>query len=206
MGKFLWSIAHKQPVVLVISLAILVVLLVAAQPGAAQAASQSPASAVKSTCERWYTVRSNDTLGTIASRFGIEPYQVVNSNDLRSPYTIYMGQKLCIPKAAIHADQLKKLPKKYLNQGAASFNASWSPAGIVIKPLNFPVKSSLLVKVDDLGDPAAQWVKLGVFTTRKGVKQYSFRLPRDLQDAHQLTVCVKNLNTDLRMCRNTPYR
>lgn len=174
--------------------------------GPAMAAQNSSAQREKTSCVSLHTVRSNDTLGLIASRYGIEPYRIVNSNNLVSPYTIYTGQKLCIPKPAVHADKLKKLPKKYINQGAAYFSLAWSPTGIVIKPINFPVKSSMVVKLDDLRDPAVKWVKAGVFTTRKGVQEYKFRLPRDLKDAKQLSVCIKNLNTDLQMCRNTPYR
>ena len=105
-------IVHTMLAGKVILLVVLVVLLSAALPGLVRAASQDPTGTQKPSCERWYTVGSNDTLGMIASRLGIEPYQIVNRNDLSSPYTIYMGQKLCISKAAVHADQLKKLPKK----------------------------------------------------------------------------------------------
>jgi LysM repeat protein len=206
MKNILSSINSTRPAGILTLLVIFVFGMVAVLPGSALAAAESTASGAKITCESWYAVRSNDTLGIIASRFGIEPYQIVNSNDLKSPYTIYMGQKLCIPKAAVHADKLKKLPKKYLNQGAATFTVSWTPGGIIIKPLNFPVKSRLLIKADDLWDQSAQWIKAGVFTTKKGVKEYKIRMPRELKDAHQLSICLKNLNTDLLMCRNTPYK
>ncbi len=187
-----------------VALAILVAVLLEA--GTVLAASTGEVSPAKKACERWHTVRSNDTLGGIANRYGVEPYQIVTSNDIGSPYTLYTGQKLCIPQPAVNAAQLKKLPKKYLNQGAVYFSLSWSPTGIVIKPLNFPVKSSMGVKVDDLSSPAVKWDKLGVFTTKKDVKEYRLRLPRDLTNAKQLAVCIKNLNTDVQMCRNMPIR
>jgi LysM repeat protein len=198
------SIAKRFILACIVALAILIAVLF--QAGVVQAASQGEASLAKPSCERWHTIRSNDTLGGIANRFGVEPYQIVTSNDMKSPYTLYTGQKLCIPKPAVNAAQLKKLPKKYLNQGAVYFSLSWSPTGIVIKPLNFPVKSSMVVKADDLSSPAVKWDKLGVFTTKKDVKEYRIRLPRELTNAKQLAVCIKNLNTDVQMCRNMPVR
>jgi LysM repeat protein len=199
-------ILELMPGALLVLLAGVVLTLLTCMPGTAQAAWQSSPRVDKATCERTYYVRSGDTLAKIAGYFGVEPYQIVGTNNMKTPYTIYVGQKLCIPKPAVHAGQLKKLEKKYLNQGAAYFSVSWGPNGIVITPTNFPVKSNMRVLVDDMGDQGTHLQRLGVLNTKKGVSAYVFRLPQDLKDAKQLSVCLKNLKTDLRMCRNTPYR
>jgi LysM repeat protein len=45
-----------------------------------------------------YTVRSGDTIFSIACQFGdVDPYMIALANDLSSPYTISAGQTLYIP-------------------------------------------------------------------------------------------------------------
>jgi LysM repeat protein len=201
-----WVANVVKPACLVLLVAILILVSVLPQSVAVQAAAPESARSAKIACDRWYSVRSNDTLGKIASRFGVEPYQIVNTNKIGSPYTIYMGQQLCIPNPAVNAKQLKKLPKKYLNQGAASFNVTWDNDSIIIKPLNFPTKSRMLVKVDDMSTPAVKWDKIGLFTSKKSPAQYRIKLPRGMKDVHQLNVCLKDQRTDFLMCRMSPYQ
>lgn len=45
----------------------------------------------------FYTIRSGDTLNSIARRFNIPLISLINSNNLASPYTIYIGQQLSMP-------------------------------------------------------------------------------------------------------------
>ncbi len=45
----------------------------------------------------FYTVRSGDTLNSIARRFNIPLISLINSNNLAAPYTIYIGQQLSMP-------------------------------------------------------------------------------------------------------------
>lgn len=45
----------------------------------------------------FYTVRSGDTLNSIARRFNIPLISLINSNNLAAPYRIYIGQQLSMP-------------------------------------------------------------------------------------------------------------
>ena len=45
----------------------------------------------------FYTVQSSDTLYEIARRWGLPLENVIASNNLRSPYTIFIGQQLAVP-------------------------------------------------------------------------------------------------------------
>lgn len=45
----------------------------------------------------FYTVRSGETLNSIARRFNIPFISLVNANNLTAPYTIYIGQQLSMP-------------------------------------------------------------------------------------------------------------
>ena len=49
-------------------------------------------------CARYYEVNKNSTLAKIASAFGFNAEQLAYTNELPKPYTIYVGQKLCIPE------------------------------------------------------------------------------------------------------------
>ena len=44
-----------------------------------------------------YTVKSGDTLSGIGSKLGVNWKDIANANGIKSPYTIYPGQKLTIP-------------------------------------------------------------------------------------------------------------
>ncbi len=45
----------------------------------------------------WYQVQLYDTLDSIAARFGVTTYAIMQANNLSSPYSIYVGQWLYIP-------------------------------------------------------------------------------------------------------------
>ncbi|WP_400164051.1 LysM peptidoglycan-binding domain-containing protein [Brevibacillus sp. TJ4] len=46
-----------------------------------------------------YTVRSGDTLSSIAARFGISVQDLIRANNIPYPYYIYVGQILYVPIA-----------------------------------------------------------------------------------------------------------
>ncbi|OGO43644.1 MAG: hypothetical protein A2Z04_02000 [Chloroflexi bacterium RBG_16_57_9] len=74
-----------------VSLAILIVILLALLAGAV-----STASAQGSTT---YRVRSGDTLNAIGLRFGVSAFAIAQANGLRNPNLIFPGQVLIIPAA-----------------------------------------------------------------------------------------------------------
>lgn len=51
------------------------------------------------TSETTYIVQSGDCLSTIGSKLGVNWKEIASANGIHSPYTIYRGQKLVIPKA-----------------------------------------------------------------------------------------------------------
>ncbi len=65
-----------------------------------------------------YTVRRGDSLKKIADRFGTTTTQIIVTNRLKAPYTIYPGQKLKIPVSYTlykvkRGDSLGKIAKKF---------------------------------------------------------------------------------------------
>lgn len=48
-------------------------------------------------CKSFYTVTDNDTLHHIAEQFQVSLSALVQANDMRVPYPLWIGQTLCIP-------------------------------------------------------------------------------------------------------------
>jgi LysM repeat protein len=44
-----------------------------------------------------YTVQEGEWVYSIARKFGVDPYAIIEANNLQSPYTLYPGQVLVIP-------------------------------------------------------------------------------------------------------------
>ena len=56
------------------------------------------AASVSGTGSIYYIVKSGDTLSAIGPRYGVAWQTIASLNGIRSPYTIYVGQKLLIKK------------------------------------------------------------------------------------------------------------
>jgi LysM repeat protein len=44
-----------------------------------------------------YTVQEGEWVYSIARKFGVDPYAIIQANNLQSPYTLLPGQVLVIP-------------------------------------------------------------------------------------------------------------
>lgn len=73
---------------------VVVVEVVVAEEETAVAEEISPPTAAP---QRLYTVSFNDTLSTIATRFGVTVDEIIASNDLETPDRLEIGQELVIP-------------------------------------------------------------------------------------------------------------
>jgi len=159
---------------------------------------------MKISCAFDYRIRNNDTLGKIASRYGVKPVDIVRVNGLKQPYAIYVGQTICIPN--ISKEGFKDIPTVYANAKAGYFVISWDKKGIKIRTIDFPKNNSYFVKVDDPNDGISKWLKLGTLRTKKkGVSSYLYALPKELRESNVIQVCLKNTRTDLLLC-NVLYK
>lgn len=169
---------------LTLALALLLAATLPASPAQAKA------------CRASVSVRSGDTLGKIAQKFNVAVKDLTSSNRLYAPsYSIYVGQKLCIPA---EAGALAGIPA-YANALAADFSARSSGGSLEIKTSNFPKNNSYYVKISGGG---AQNEKIGLLNTGTGgTKLLKLALEANLAKAAKLTVCLKNNMTDANICR-----
>ena len=150
-------------------------------------------------CRFEYRVRKGDTLSRIASRFGVKPVDIVRLNKIHKPYTIFVGESLCIPDKS--KTGFKDINKAYANAKAGYFVASWDKKGLKVTSSNLGKKNSYYVKIDDPDDGVHRMVKIGMFPSgRKGNNTKIFKIPKFIRDADSLRVCLKNAQTDTLLC------
>jgi LysM repeat protein len=94
----------------------------------------STQTAQAASCATYHTVKRGESLSIIGSYYGVNWKSIANANGIKSPYTIYTGQKLCIPSSGY----------TNISYTPAEATKSFSVIGVVegtsvtIKTANFP--------------------------------------------------------------------
>lgn len=166
------------------------VIVMAALPGAAQAA--------RPRCVERYTVKSGDTVASIARKYDLNWSLLVDANNLKDPYLLTVGQRLCIPPEKDAADAGKAPDRK-----AVDFTVSAAKRTITISG-KFPVDSKFLIKVDDAQETGRDWFKLGYMEVDEDDSfKESFTLPEDMGYVAIVDICLKNQRTNALACKST---
>jgi LysM repeat protein len=179
---------------------LILVLVVSLLPQTASATSMEKASSAKEEeCSRTYEVRRGDTLAKIALWYGMPAGQIVELSGMRKPYTIYVGQRLCIPKKAEKG--ALKLASRYTDAYAVYFAAGRAGDDVLIYIYNYP-KTDVLVKVDNASDLTWKLVTVGDINTAKlgNNRLVRMKLPAELRQAKYLFVCLKDQTTSNLQC------
>jgi len=152
-------------------------------------------------CARYYEVNKNSTLTKIGSAFGFTAGEIAYASDLRKPYTIYVGQKLCIPEK-----MEKSIPKAYQSVNgsakAAHFVAGLtSDNKILLHPYTYP-NTTVFIKVRTDGANPGKWYKVGTLTigSSGNGKTYTYKVPADLQGNRSIQICLKDRTTSYLQC------
>jgi spore germination protein YaaH len=163
--------------------------------------------ASNATCSQKYTVQSGDTLIKIAAQYKVNWLDIAEINNLKAPYTIYIGQYLCIPSnGATSGVKNTSSSATSTNKGKAPyFTASRIERNkLVIETNNFPKNSFYYVKVRSGSGPLSeQWTKVNMLRTRKeSSATYMFNLPNQFREHSTLVICLKNVVTDAVFCKS----
>ena len=159
----------------------------------------SAAPLAKAKCNRTYEVKRGDTLAKIGSKYGKATNQIVYVNNWNSPYTIYVGQRICIPTETVSG--LSKLASKYANAQAVYFTAGRAGNEILVYTYNYP-NTTVEVKVDNAGDSIRKLITVDTFDivdvgNRETVR---LKLPTELRSASELFICLKDKTTNYLQC------
>ena len=108
------------------------------QGAGTKSTSKSSSTSSKSVHADHYVVQSGDTLYSIAWRFGLNYRELASINAIRSPYTIFRGQRLRLKPAANQqvAKPVALQPRPAVT--AASASATAPAARAVAKPVSKP--------------------------------------------------------------------
>jgi len=149
-------------------------------------------------CAYIHTVKVGSSLASIGKAYGTDARQIVYINEMDPPYTIYLGQRLCIPEK--DKSGLSKLASKYANALAVYFTAGRQGNDILIYTYNYP-KTSVTVRGENAGASGWKLIDIGkIDISRVGNrKTLRFRLPTDLR-VKKLLICLKDRQTGYLQC------
>lgn len=166
-----------------------------------QIALAAPAPSVAQTCSKYHTVASGDTLSSISVTYDISVTELATANNLTQPYTLVIGQRLCIPGSATTTPTGTSSGSSSKKTG---FTVERQGNNLVIKASNYPKKSNFYVKLKKGRLSSAEpWLKLGILRTKKNTEvTRSFKLPKSFYDAPQFQVCLKNAKSDAISCQS----
>jgi lipoprotein NlpD len=129
----------------------------------AKTTAKSSASVTNSKQQEYYMVRRGDTLYSIAWQLGMNYRELASINGIRSPYTIYTGQRLRVNTAlqppAVQSAALQSRPAIQ----ASSPAPATPPAAPAAKPAPKPVPAAPTVTVSKSDRAATQKASVPVY-------------------------------------------
>lgn len=154
-----------------------------------------PALAVS--CSKYHVVQAGDSLSGLAQTYGVKLEDLAAANNLTSPYVIYIGQSLCIPATTTVSTG---------TSGTTTTSTSKKPTLLIInytrkvfvEVTNFPKNTTYYVRAGNRNE----WVRIGRLRTNKDGKASDiFRLPAPISKFSPVTICLKNVITEVIVCQ-----
>ena len=149
------------------------------------------------TCASHYTVKSGDTLSKIASAYDVSLTQLADANNLKSPYTIFVGQSLCIPAGG------SSTSSGGTTTTVPSLTATKSKETLTVQVKNYPKNTGYFIRVKPTS--GTSYEKVGtLYLDGKGNGKATITLTSNqLIKASQLDVCLKNIINGKLYCTKT---
>ncbi len=139
-------------------------------------------------CAATHTVSGPETIWRLAKQYGVPAMRIAKANNIKPPYTLTSSQQICIPAKTAGS----------LNTGV-SISAALSKDSLTISGTGFPKLRAYNVKISS----GSAWYKLTdiLMTDKNGaIKEVRYTLPAELKGKAELTVCLKDTQTDALGC------
>jgi len=174
-----------------LSLLLAVAIMVTALPQSVLAETNT----TTAICASTHIVLKGETTASIAKLYGMPWGDIARANNLKKPYKLNPGDKLCIPY------------KKGQTPVKGTITITSKGDKLTINASNFKDTFVYFVKAKDALASKAAWFKFGGLTVTKGKKTQTttYTLPKDLRSATLLSVCLKNVYTDDLTCYSVPH-
>jgi hypothetical protein len=154
------------------------------------------------TCSTYHSVASGETLSSISVKYNVSVQEIASANDLKEPYQIFVGQRLCIPGSASATTSATETASTIKGPNF-TIKATKNPYTIEIATVGYAAKTPFYVRIIRNDQPKAITTKLGTIKTNKsGVGTRTFRIPKAYRDASTVTICLKNTFTDGVQCNS----
>jgi LysM repeat protein len=164
-----------------LSLLLVLSLLALSLPFSALAAQNA------ATCSVNYTVQSGDTLSKISVTYNVSSAEIAAANSLKEPYTLYVGQVLCIPGTAAATTTAVAGASK--NE---KISATFTDTKVTLKLSGLRKNGVYYVKAARYFRGSTNWYKFGIVKISKsGTANVTLTLPRALRDVDYIQLCVK---------------
>lgn len=162
---------------------VLVIALVAALP-----AFQSPGLAA--TCQANYTVKRGDTLSRIGQKWGVGWREVASANNIKSPWTIYTGQTLCIPGSSTPAQPNNPKPAAI---PTFTITAVVKDSSVTILTANFPANTRFDVRMGAFGTAGVNGALVTTIDSGKGgAFSGTYTIPAALQGSKRIAIRLES--------------
>jgi LysM domain len=174
----------------IFSLLVVLAFLVSVVPQPALAAANA------ATCGKTYTVAAGDTLTAIAAKYNTTVQVLADLNDLKEPYVLSVGQKICLPAGATTttSSSSSSSSKKF------DFTVTRNENRIRVDVAGGPTKANYRVTIGTDSRTAKGWTRLGRMHVSGSSGAASFGLPKDLRDEPSYIVCLKNMVSGEKFC------
>ncbi len=187
------NMSTKSLLTRALSLLLALVVLVSAFPQGAYAAAPTQTVA----CSTRYTVKAGDTLSAIAFTYDVSIEEIATANNLKAPYTLFVGQVLCIPASTTTPTTGTGTST---NKGPG-ITAVRTDRLLYVTTIGLPNKTFYYVKIRDPFRNLGKFVKLGNLRTKKlGNIERKYQIPKLLRDKAVLQVCIRDVKTDKEYC------
>ena len=175
-----------------LSLLLVLALLAASAPAAALAAP------LAATCAKNYVVQSGDTLSKIAVTYKLTVAELATANNLKEPYTLFVGQQLCIPGSTTTTTSSSSTST---STKSGPITAEFDKNTVHLKFTGLTKNHGYVVKAAKVERGTLEWLKFGKFKSDKnGKASATFKLPRRFFDATYIQICAKDLIDDKVVC------
>jgi murein DD-endopeptidase MepM/ murein hydrolase activator NlpD len=155
-----------------------------------------PQTAAAQTCSRNHTVAAGETVSNIAETYKITTAELATANNLKEPYTIYIGQVLCIPGSTTTASTTPSAGSSSTSK-TRTLVVAISGNKILLSADNYPKQNTYNVRAGEKGSTFGKWIRLGRVRSHKdGSIDAIFLFPKALRNSRVFDVCLKNLVSD----------
>jgi LysM repeat protein len=155
-------------------------------------------------CKYRHTVQAGENLEYIGQLYNVNYLEIAKANNLTDPYTLMVGEKLCIPGGSDPTIQPDA------DKDKASFVGYANLGHVYIEIKNFPKLTNYYVRLQtpqglDITKLIGQReyfgdTRLNFRTDKNGDFAGWFKVPMDMARYPNMEVCVKNVLTDALSC------